>query len=124
MEVFNYVESFFNFSISSCFLQQSCLIFEALEHEVQFVEVERLRSLTEELKDIPELRWQGREDATQWWAKKIHKILPNIYKYYNAFKLVLGWKQSNEWLWNTGFGVTYLGQRTLLGQRALVGVSE
>lgn len=64
MELLNYVESFFNFSISSCFLQQPCLIFEALEHEVQFVEAECLRRLTEELKDIPELRWQGREDAT------------------------------------------------------------
>lgn len=64
MEVFNYVESVFNFSISSCFLQMHCLIFEALAHEVQFMEGERLRSLTEEFKDIPVLRWAGRENAT------------------------------------------------------------
>lgn len=41
-----------------------CLIFEALAHEVQFMEGERLRSLTEEFKDIPVLRWAGRENAT------------------------------------------------------------
>lgn len=64
MEVFNYVESVFNFSISSCFLQMQCLIFEALAHEVQFMEGERLRSLTEEFKDIPVLRWAGRENVT------------------------------------------------------------
>lgn len=38
-----------------------CLIFEALEHEVQ---VEHLRSPTEEPKDIPVLRWEGRENVS------------------------------------------------------------
>lgn len=38
-----------------------CLIFEAVKQEVQFVEVQWLRSLTEELKNIPALKWEGRD---------------------------------------------------------------